>query len=237
MTRQEELTKNFTEVRRNIEYARIKHGDIIAGSSFNLLAATKKVSPEDINYAVENLALTVIGENRADELCEKYPHISKNVDIHFIGTLQTNKVKYIIDKVSMIHSVDSVKLAAEIDRQAKKHGKVMDVLIEINIGEEDQKSGIAPNDLQEFFSSISVFSSIQCRGIMTMAPNCNVFDEYRKYFKETYHIFIDFLTKNTHNIIEPVLSMGMSGSYIPAIEEGSTMPRVGSALFGARSDA
>jgi len=234
VTRQEEITRSFAEVRRNIDIARKSRG--IGAANFNLLAATKKVSPEDINYAVENLGLTLIGENRADELCVKFPHISKKTDIHFIGTLQTNKVKNIIDKVSMIHSLDSVKLAAEIDRQAKKHGKLMDILIEINIGGEDSKSGIAPNDMQEFFESISLFSAIKCRGIMTMAPKCKDFDEYRKYFKETYHIFIDFLSKNTHNIREPVLSMGMSGSYIPAIEEGSTMPRVGSGLFGVRDD-
>lgn len=200
-----------------------------------LLAATKKVDADRINYAVRELGLDLIGENRADELCEKYPYIDKEVEIHFIGKLQTNKVKYVIDKVSMIHSLDSVRLAEEINRQAIKHDKIMDVLIEINIGGEDSKSGIAPEEIDEFLSLVSKLPAIKLRGIMTMAPKCDSSEDYRKYFKETYQIFIDILTKKPHNIVDPLLSMGMSDSYIVAVEEGSDIIRVGQGLFGERN--
>lgn len=228
------LPQNFFEVRRNVEAAVGRRG-VFKESLPRLLGATKRVSVDEINYAVSELGLDLIGENRADELCEKYPLIDKRAEIHFIGTLQTNKVKYIIDKVSMIHSLDSVRLAEEIDRQAKKYNKIMDALVEINIGEEDAKSGIAPDEIEEFLSSVSKFGNVRLRGIMTMAPKCADSEEYRKYFKETYQIFIDILTKKTHNIVEPVLSMGMSDSYAVAIEEGSDIIRVGQGLFGART--
>lgn len=228
------MIDNFLEVRGNIDRA-VERRRVEKSGRPRLLAATKHVPVEMINYAVGELGLDLIGENRADELCEKYPYIDKRAEIHFIGTLQTNKVKYIIDKVSMIHSLDRIGLAEEIDRQAKKCNKIMDVLVEINIGEEDAKSGVSPAEAEEFLSVIGNFSSLRVRGFMTMAPKCSCSEDYRKYFKETYQIFIDILTKKTHNIVEPVLSMGMSDSYTIAIEEGSDIIRVGQALFGARN--
>ena len=131
----------------------------------------------------------------------------------------------------MIHSVDSVELAAEIDKRCAAIGKVMDVLVEINIGEEDAKSGIAPKDVYAFLDSLGRFSHLRVKGIMTMAPKCEEKEEFTKYFKETYSIFLDISQKKLHNIDRTVLSMGMSDSYIQAVSEGATLVRVGRAVF------
>lgn len=224
-----DLARNFDEIRQRIVSADKDGHDV------TLLCATKTVPAEVINYAISELGVTDIGENRVQELLEKYDDLIKdNVNIHFIGSLQTNKVKYIIDKVCMIHSLDSVKLAKEIDRQAKKHGKVMDVLVEINIGEEENKGGIMPDDLDAFLDEISQFDSLRVRGLMTIAPFWSEKEDYYKYFEKTYQFFIDNLPKKIHNIYKPVLSMGMSDSFETAIECGSTLVRLGTVLFGRR---
>ena len=233
MTRQEEIAQNFTVVREKMREAAARR-TIAKTSPPRLLAATKHVPPGEINDAVDRLGLELIGENRVDELLEKYPYLDPRAELHFIGTLQTNKVRYIIDKVRMVHSLDSVKLAAEIEKQAAKRGLVMDVLAEVNIGGEAAKSGVLPAETDEFLCAVSEFTHLRLRGLMTMAPKCGAAEEYRKYFRETYQIFIDILTKKTHNIVEPVLSMGMSASYETAIEEGADIVRVGQAPFSAR---
>ena len=153
------------------------------------------------------------------------------LDIHFIGSLQKNKVKYIIDKVSMIESLDSLPLAEEIERQAAKHEKVMDCLIEVNIGREAQKGGVLPEDASDFAEKLAVFPHIRLCGIMTMAPKCDDAADYRKYFRESYHIFIDICEKKLHNVDRHVLSMGMSRSFEAALAEGSNLIRVGRAAF------
>lgn len=134
----------------------------------------------------------------------------------------------------MIHSVDSLKLAAEIDRQAKKHNKVMDILVEINIGEEENKGGIAPSELEGFLEKLTAFENIRVRGLMTIAPFWCEKSDYQKYFTKTYQFFIDILPKKIHNIYKPVLSMGMSDSFETAIECGSTLVRLGTVVFGRR---
>ena len=205
------------------------------GQEVTLLCATKTVPAEVINYATQELGVTDIGENRVQELLSKYDELEKeNVNIHFIGSLQTNKVKYIIDKVCMIHSVDSLKLAAEIDRQAKKHNKVMDILVEINIGEEENKGGIAPGELPGFLEELCNFDNLRVRGLMTIAPFWCEKSDYQKYFTKTYQFFIDILPEKIHNIYKPVLSMGMSDSFETAIECGSTLVRLGTVVFGHR---
>ena len=149
-----------------------------------LMAAIKSAEVEEINYLHTVLGVTHVGENRVQQLLERYDRLEKEgLSIHFIGTLQTNKVKYIIDKVCMIHSLDSQTLAKEIDRRASQHGLVMDVLVEINSGEEENKSGILPSDVEEFCMSLSQFSSINLRGFMTMAPKCEKKEEYLKSYK------------------------------------------------------
>ena len=228
----EQLKANVLELRDRIAQAVNKGGK---GKNVTLLAATKTVPAEVINYVTQELGVTDIGENRVQELLDKYDGLDlNNVKLHFIGKLQTNKVKYIIDKVDMIHSLDSIKLAREIDSRAKKIGKVMDVLVEINSGREENKSGILPEDVTGFLEQLTEFSNINVRGFMTIAPVCAEKDEYKKYFRETYSIFIDNLQNKHHNICVELLSMGMTGSFEAAIEEGSDIVRIGSAIFGSR---
>jgi pyridoxal phosphate enzyme (YggS family) len=201
-----------------------------------LLAATKHVSAEVINAAIAHCGLTDIGENRVQELLEKYDALDRDrVRLHVIGTLQTNKVKYIIDKVCMIHSLDSLRLAAEIEKQAAKRGIVMDVLVEINSGEEEAKGGVLPAEAEAFCLALAEFPHIRLRGFMTMAPKCENLSQYCEYFTETSQLVLDIWQKKLHNIIEPpVLSMGMSDSFPAAIACGSTMVRIGRGLFVGR---
>lgn len=224
------IRDNFARVRENLERAAEKAGR----KTPLLIAATKTVPVEVINFAASELGLTDIGENRVQELTEKYDRLDKSLNVHFIGTLQTNKVHSVVGKASVIHSVDSVKLAREIDRVSKKTGVVTDVLCEINIGREEAKGGVMPEDAVPFALEIEELESIFVRGVMTMAPKCVEKTDYLKYFEETYAIFVDFLRKTRHNIIEPVLSMGMSDSYEYAAASGATAVRVGRALFGER---
>ncbi|MBQ4557352.1 MAG: YggS family pyridoxal phosphate-dependent enzyme [Clostridia bacterium] len=200
------------------------------GQDFDILLATKYASAEEINHAY-SLGFSKIGENRVQSLLEKYDKLDKGLDIHFIGSLQRNKVKYIIDKVSMIESLDSLELAKEIEKQAAKHDKIMDCLVEVNIGDEESKGGISKNEVLSFIDSLSEFSHIKVCGLMTMAPKCTEIDEYRKYFKESYNIFIDICEKKLHNVSRQVLSMGMSDSFVPALMEGANLIRVGRAAF------
>ena len=229
--RQREITENFKRVRENIAAAERRRG----GGEVTLLAATKTVPAEDILFAAENLGLRVAGENKQQEFTEKYGALSGALDYQFIGHLQTNKAKFIVGKASLIHSVDSLHLAEKIGSLASAAGIVQDVLIEINIGREEAKSGFMPEEAAEAEARISELPGVRTRGIMVMAPVCSEKDEYRKYFEETYSIFIDIFQKKSHNIREYILSMGMSDSYVEAIEEGATLVRVGSALFGKRN--
>jgi len=228
----ENVDAGVARIRADIERIKKENG---IDRDITLLAATKTVPAEIINYATHTLGITDIGENRVQELLSKYDDLEKDgVNIHFIGKLQSNKVKYIIDKVCMIHSLDSEKLAAEIDKQSAKIGKVTDVLVEINIGREPNKSGIMPEDAESFIDSVMKYKNIRVVGLMTIAPVCEDKEEYKKYFSETYRIFIDISQKKLDNIKKPILSMGMSGSYEPAICCGSNMVRIGTALFGRR---
>ena len=175
------VADNLADIRKRIAEAE-KRSPI--GSGVTLLAATKTVPADVINYAVGELGITDIGENRVQELLDKYDALDRDkMNIHFIGKLQTNKVKYIVDKVCMIHSVDSLKLAAEIDKRASAIGRVMDVLVEINVGYEENKSGIPPEQAEEFLEQISGFSSLNVRGLMTIAPICEKKSDYLQYFK------------------------------------------------------
>lgn len=199
-----------------------------------IMAVTKTVDPVLINAAIDS-GITLLGENRVQEFLSKYDEYSKNeVEIHFIGSLQTNKVKYIIDKVSMIHSVNSLKLAKEIDKQAKKHSIVMNILIEVNIGDEDTKSGIMPSDVYELLKQISLFSNVKVQGLMAIPPFCEKDEQIKQYFDNMYKLFIDIKDKKIDNINMNVLSMGMSHDYHIAIGCGSTLVRVGSKMFGNR---
>ena len=199
-----------------------------------LMAAVKYATAEQIDALVEHCGVYDVGENRVQQLLEHYEamHSRSTARIHFIGSLQTNKVKYIADKVCMIHSLDSYRLAQEIEKQCAKIGKVMDVLVEINSGREENKGGVMPEDAADFCLSLREFSHIRLRGFMTMAPKCEKIEEYRKFFAETYQNALDIWQKKLDNIGgTPVLSMGMSDSFEAAVMEGATIVRVGGALF------
>ncbi len=224
------LDRNVAEIRDRIDTAKREVGR--DSDEVMLLAAIKSADVDEINYIHEKLGINDVGENRVQQLLERYDKIkSEDLNIHFIGKLQTNKVKYIIDKVCMIHSLDSIKLAEQINKQAEKNGLVMDVLLEINSGEEENKSGIMPDEAEAFCLELARFESIKLRGFMTMAPKCEKKEEYCKYFCKTYQLVLDIWTKKLHNIDRPIISMGMSESFEEAIREGSDIVRVGRRMF------
>jgi pyridoxal phosphate enzyme (YggS family) len=228
MSNLEYMQKNYRAVMAEIDRARERVG----GREVTMIAAVKYTDAEHINYLHHELGVCDVGENRVQQLLEHWETVDREgLRFHFIGKLQTNKVKYIADKVAMIHSLDSHRLAAEIEKQMTKIGRVMDVLVEINSGGEENKSGIAPKEAAEFCSSLSQYPHLRLRGLMTMAPKCEKKEEYRKYFGETYKLGLDIWEKTLHNIDRPIFSMGMSGSFDVAIEEGADFVRVGRALF------
>ncbi len=228
--------QKFDYIDRNLSEIREKIKKVSDSSKFGIspvmVAAVKYASGEEIKYLTEEAGVRDIGENRVQQLLEHVEFIDREkVNVHFIGSLQTNKVKYIIDKVCLIHSVDSVKLAAEIDRQAKKHGIKMDVLVEINIGREENKSGVLPEDAKAFCLEIAKFDSINLRGFMTMAPKCENKSKYFEYFEETCKLVLDIWRILSHNNSEMILSMGMSESFEEAILCGATHVRIGRSIF------
>lgn len=223
------IDKNYNEINQRIKNAAklSKHGEAPV-----FLAAIKSAEADEVNYLCKTYGITEVGENRVQQLLARYDALDKdNMNIHFIGSLQTNKVKYIVDKVCMIHSLDRIELAREIDKQAGKIGKVMNVLVEINIGQEENKGGIPPCDAERFCQEILQFKNIKLCGFMTMAPKCDKKSDYLKYFCETYQLVLDIWQKKLHNIDRPIISMGMSDSFEEAIECGSTMVRIGRSLF------
>ena len=222
------------EVRENLALVR-ERVDKASMGECRLLLATKTVSPEQINYVASECGHRLIGENRVQELCDKYDRLRRELlEIHFIGSLQTNKVKQIIDKVDMIHSVDRESLAAEINKRAAERGIRMDILCEINIGREAEKGGVMPERAEEFCRILSEFPSIRLRGIMTMAPKLQNENGYLPYFEETKRIYDRIRSLAIPNTLIDTLSMGMSDSYRVAAECGSNLVRVGSAVFGKR---
>ena len=225
----EYIERNLREVREKIDAACKKAG---REEPVTMLAAVKYAEPGEIEYLYRELGVRVVGENRVQQMLEHIEALDcEGLEFHFIGTLQTNKVKYIIDKVKMIHSLDSLKLAAEIDKQAKKHGITMDVLVEVNCGEEENKSGLLPSEVEAFCLELPKFSSLRLRGFMTMAPKCEKKEDYLKYFQQTYAQVLDIWTKKLHNIGRPIISMGMSDSFEEAIACGSDIVRIGRRLF------
>ena len=223
------IDENFREIQERISSAKER---VNRKDNVDLLVAIKSADVGEIEYLVKNHGVKMVGENRVQQLLDRYESLKEmGVEIHFIGALQTNKVKYIIDKVAMIHSVDRISLAREINRQAQKKGIVMDVLVEINSGREENKSGLDPDKVLDFCTEIASFENIKVRGFMTMGAKSEKNSEYLKYFCETYQLVLDIWQKKLHNIDVPILSMGMSDSLVQAIESGSTMVRVGKNLF------
>ena len=222
------MDQNVAGIRERIDAAMARGGR----DHVTLLAAIKYTDAEHVNYLHRTLGVSDVGENRVQQLLERWEALDREgLRVHFIGTLQSNKVKYIIDKVCMIHSLDSESLAKEIERQAAKRGIVMDVLAEINSGAEENKSGLHPSCAADFCAGLSQYPHLKLRGFMTMAPKCEKKEDYRKYFRETSQLCLDIWQKKLHNISRPILSMGMSDSFEVAIEEGADIVRVGRALF------
>ena len=228
MNRLSYMDQNFEAISTRIREAEQRAGR----EGVRLIAAVKYTDAEHINYLHRELGVNDVGENRVQQLLEHWETVDREgLNFHFIGKLQTNKVKYIADKVCMIHSLDSLRLAAEIERQMAKLGRKMDVLVEINSGAEENKSGIAPEEAADFCAALADFEHLNLRGFMTMAPKCEKNEEYRKFFQETFRIGLDIWSKTLHNIGRPLFSMGMSESFEIAIEEGADMVRVGRSLF------
>ncbi len=198
-----------------------------------MLAATKTVPVEVINHAVGS-GVTYIGENRVQELLSKKDSLSTEAHRHFIGHLQTNKVKDIVEEVEMIESVHSLKLANEINRLCEKCGKVMDVLVEVNIGDEESKSGFKPDEVCDAVLKMSEMSHLRVKGLMTIPPICENSQENRQYFLKMHKLFIDIGAKIKDNVSMVYLSMGMSGDFEDAILCGANIVRIGTALFGQR---
>lgn len=204
------------------------------GADITLVAATKMNEAECVRAAVE-AGVDVCGENRVQELLEKYEQGAyEGCPLHFIGTLQTNKVKYIVGKVDLIQSVNSIKLAKEISKCAGKLGIVQDVLVEVNVGGEESKSGADVEGVYEILENISQLPNIRVRGIMTIPPISEDFDEQKSFFTKMRELFIDIGTKKYDNISMEILSMGMSSDYRNAILCGANMVRIGTGIFGAR---
>ena len=223
------LDKNIAGVRANMAAAKATSG---REDEVTLMAAIKSADVDEINYLHRELGVCDVGENRVQQLLSRYDALDReNLRIHFIGSLQTNKVKYIVDKVYMIHSLDSLRLAAEIDKQAKKHGIVMRVLAEVNSGREENKGGLLPEEVEEFCLALRDYPNLKLCGFMTMAPKLEHKEEYIKYFQEFSQLSVDIWTKKLDNKERPVLSMGMSESYEEAIACGATVVRVGRTLF------
>ncbi|WP_405357431.1 YggS family pyridoxal phosphate-dependent enzyme [Ruminococcus sp.] len=228
-----DVTYNYQVICENIAKAAQSVGKTADDITF--LAATKTVDAPTINHAI-SLGLRYIGENRVQELLSKYEDYDlDHASLQFIGHLQTNKVRQIVGKVDLIQSVDSVKLAREISRCSIKQNISTDILLEVNIGREENKSGVLPEALPELLDEIKDIPAIKVRGLMAIPPICENAQENCKFFDNMRHIFLDIGSKNIDNISMEVLSMGMSDDYAEAIRCGANMIRVGSALFGKRN--
>ena len=238
------IVKNLEAITDAISKSAIKSGRTL--QDIKLIGVTKTVGPERIRQLVlageayeASLAcsskMLYLGESRVQEFLPKYEALLQHMPVptwHFIGHLQRNKVKFIIDKVAMIHSVDSLALAQEIDKRAGQSGLVMDILVEINIADEDSKHGLKPDETLHFVEELASFSNIRVKGLMCIAPFVENPEDNRLYFEKMRNLLLDIGTNHPHNQPPSELSMGMSGDYTVAIEEGATMVRIGTALMG-----
>ncbi|MBU5293372.1 YggS family pyridoxal phosphate-dependent enzyme [Anaerosalibacter bizertensis] len=225
------IKENLLKVQENIENALIRSGR--KNENIDIIAVTKTVDVDIINESI-NLGINNIGENKVQEIQKKYDNINDDVNWHMIGHLQSNKVKYIIDKVNLIHSLDRLSLAKEINKRAKAKDIVKDVLIQVNISEEKSKFGLKKEEVVPFIEKILEMENIRVKGLMTMAPHVENPEEIRYVFRDLRNLGYKIENRNYENIEMKYLSMGMSNDYEVAIEEGSNMVRLGTALFGKR---
>ena len=228
----ETIAANLDFIRGEIDQAAKQSGR--TPDEIQLMAVTKTVEPVFINHAI-SCGIDLIGENKVQELLSKQDFLNLDgVDVHLIGHLQTNKVKQILPHVSMIQSVDSLKLAKEIDKQCEKIGKTMDCLIEVNIAGEESKTGLPPEELEGLLAEMAQMPHVRVRGLMTIPPICAENEKLCGYFQKMHAMFVDIGRKNIDNISMQILSMGMSSDYALAIECGANLVRIGSSIFGPR---
>ena len=226
------LKDNFETVEKNIAAACARAG---RDRSEVTLIAVSKTKPVDMLREVYEAGARDFGENKVQEICEKYDKLPSDIKWHMIGHLQRNKVKQVIDKATLIHSVDSYRLAQEISVQAQKKGLTMPILIEVNIAGEESKFGISADDTIQLVEEIASLPNLKIQGLMTIAPYVVDAEENRLYFRQIKQLSVDIKNKNIDNVSMNILSMGMTGDYEVAIEEGATMVRVGTGIFGARN--
>lgn len=226
------VTENYKQIKQQIIDTALKCGR--NPEDITLIAVSKTKPLSDIEELIQ-IGVEDFGENKVQELCDKYEKVSKPVRFHQIGHLQTNKVKFVVDKAYLIHSVDSIKLAKEIQRLAEKKQITSQILVEVNVAEEDSKFGLYTDKVLPFLEEISTYPNIHVNGLMTIAPFVENPEKNRKYFRTLKQLSLDIISKNIDNIDMNVLSMGMTNDYKVAIEEGATMVRVGTAIFGARN--
>ena len=226
------LKENLANVEKNIEQA-CKN----AGRSRDevTLIAVSKTKPVEMLQEIYDENIRDFGENKVQELCSKMGQLPSDIRWHMIGHLQRNKVKYIVGKVELIHSVDTYRLAEEINIQAKKQNVIVPILVEVNIAHEESKFGISAEDAILLVEEISKLENIRIKGLMTIAPYVENPEDNRLYFRKIKQLSVDITNKNIDNVFMEILSMGMTGDYMVAIEEGATMVRVGTGIFGERN--
>ena len=227
------IAENIAHIRRQIaEAARAAGRD---PKEILLCAATKMNNADAVRQAIA-AGVDVCGENRVQELTQKLSEDAyRGTPVHFIGHLQTNKVRQVVGKVDLIQSVDSRRLLDAIQKEAARQGIRQDILLEVNIGNEESKSGFEASEILPLVAEFSNFSNLRLRGLMAIPPISQNSGDNRKFFQEMYHLSVDITTKNSDNVCVDILSMGMSDDYVDAISCGSTMIRIGTAIFGQRN--
>lgn len=225
------ISENLSQVRERMaaacERAGREPGEVT-------LIAVSKTKPVSMLMEAYDAGTRVFGENKVQEILEKLPQMPEDCVFHMIGHLQTNKVHQVVGKVSMIHSVDSLRLAEKIEKESAKQGIVSDILLEVNAAREESKFGFFLEETEEAVKAIAAFPHVRVKGLMTIAPNVENAEDNRKVFQDLYQLYVDIKSKNIDNGTMSVLSMGMTGDYEVAIEEGATMIRVGTGIFGSR---
>ena len=226
------ITENLKQVHDNIDAA---CKAVSRDPKEVTLIAVSKTKPVPMLQEAYDAGERVFGENKVQEITDKYPQLPQDIHWHMIGHLQRNKVKYIVDKVAMIHSVDSLRLAETIEQEAAKHQVTVPILIEVNVAEEESKFGVKVSEVLPLVESIAAFPHIKIMGLMTIAPYVEDPEENRPVFRQLKKLSVDIDAKNINNVNMSVLSMGMTGDYQVAVQEGATMVRVGTGIFGERN--
>ena len=225
------ITENLEQVRKNIEEAcRAVNRD----PGEVTLISVSKTKPVSMLQEAYDAGSRDFGENKVQEIMDKYPQLPSDIRWHMIGHLQRNKVKYIVDKVALIHSVDSLRLAETIENEAAKHNVTVPILIEVNVAQEESKFGLKTEEVLSLVESVAALPHINIKGLMTIAPYVEDPEENRGIFRQLKKLRVDIAAKNINNVNMSVLSMGMTGDYQVAVQEGATMVRVGTGIFGER---